>query len=127
MATAWRTARPRTSWGNAAGKQYDYDADGNRDTVLSSSGNVYRTFDSRNRLICEGTSPGLCDTLEISNDAAGPRIRDRYFTTGPSGGYDLERFYVDDLLTLKVGGSEHWGYLHIHAFGQEIASKDLKP
>ena len=106
---------------------YSYDDDGNLASVTSGDPGRYFTFDSHDRLLCQGTTVGACDTLRVDYDADGQRIRDVTHVPGSSGGYTLERFYLDDLFTLYVGGGKHYADFHVLAGGQELALKRVDP
>ena len=55
------------------------------------------------------------------------RVRDVTHVPGPSGGYTLERFYLDQLFTLYVGGGKQYADFHVLADGQELAVKRTDP
>jgi RHS repeat-associated protein len=102
-----------TSRADPFGTAYAYDADGNRISEAGVGGVRHFSFDSANRLVCQGSSAGSCSGLRVGYDAAGSRIVE----------YDSEgtrRIYLGGHFTLIGAQEAEW---HIQAFGETIAYK----
>jgi RHS repeat-associated protein len=100
------TAKPHQIATNRNGENYVYDADGN---VIQRGPSEHFVYDSANRLVCTGSSPGNCDGPAYRYDADGQLLWDGA----------ARQQLMGDLFRWK--SLNHTAYSNIVAFGEVIA------
>jgi RHS repeat-associated protein len=96
----------------ASGATYAYDADGN----VIQRGSSYLTFDSQNRLVCEGPSPGCASAdVTFAYDLDGRRLWQK------TSSQTVVLF--EDLADWDKTATD--AALHVSAFGRRIATKSM--
>jgi len=96
---------------------YGYDVNGNVTSIIGPGIDQHLTFDSANRLVCIGMSPGGCGSNTIHYDVHGKRVVDLRSTAA------YEAFVGDDFVYDTTDLNESASRIEVFAFGERVGMK----